>query len=94
MSVLLFQRGAVRQATDKLDRIGDGKRGGHDLNKTVARVVQHPEHADVIDLVNLDDVPWLAVLPDGTEFVVKPNTQVRLHPGVRIDFHRVKGIVE
>jgi hypothetical protein len=51
-----------------------------------AEVVRHPTRADVLGLRNITEVPWNATLRDGTTQSIAPDRNIRLAPGVRIEF--------
>ena len=49
-------------------------------------VTQHPTRSDVLGLKNLGDGDWDVRLRDGTRHRVEPHRNLRLSPGVQIDF--------
>ncbi len=64
-------------AEPALDGKGEGVRG---------EIVPHPRRPGVLGLRNAGDTPWTAHLRDGREQQIDKSQNVRLAPGVRIDF--------
>lgn len=68
------------------DKVLDlGKHVGIDAS-ILGEVTRHPTRHDVLGLKNLSERPWTAHLRDGTEQTVDFQRNLRLAPGVRIDF--------
>jgi hypothetical protein len=59
---------------------------GQDISGLVAEVTRHPTRADVIGLKNTGTRTWTAILRDGTRMEVETGRNIRLAPGVQIDF--------
>jgi eukaryotic-like serine/threonine-protein kinase len=64
-----------------------------DLSKAIARVNRSPDYPELIGLQNLGQVPWSVVRADGENSEIATGRSVRLHPGVRINFGPVEGMV-
>jgi len=64
------------QAAQRLD-LGNG---------IVAEVTQHPQNPSVLGLRNLGASNWAVILPDARQNQVAPQKNIRLSPGLRIDF--------
>jgi RsiW-degrading membrane proteinase PrsW (M82 family) len=54
----------------------------------VGEVTRHPTRHDVLGLKNLGAEAWIAHLRDGTEQPIDTQRNIRLAPGVKIDFGR------
>lgn len=52
----------------------------------VGEVTRHPTRENVLGLKNLGAEPWTAHLRDGTEQPIETQRNIRLAPGVKIDF--------
>jgi hypothetical protein len=51
-----------------------------------AEVTQHPQNPSVIGLRNLGAAGWNVTLPDTRQQRVEPQKNIRLSPGLRIEF--------
>ena len=52
----------------------------------VGQIVPHPSRAHVLGLRNGGTIAWTARLRDGSQQVIEQNQNIRLAPGVQIDF--------
>jgi RsiW-degrading membrane proteinase PrsW (M82 family) len=53
---------------------------------TVATIVPHPTRANVLGLRNVGQSAWTARLRDGSQQIIERDQNIRLAPGVHIDF--------
>lgn len=63
----------------------------YDFSAPIARVTHHPNNAGTWGLCNLTDTNWVAVLSDGKMHSIEPQRNVKLSPGLRIQFGKVDG---
>ena len=61
---------------------------------SVAEVTAHPNDPKQLGLKNLSKRRWKVIMPDGSKKEVGVGKNVRLVPGVEIDFGVLKGSVE
>ena len=52
----------------------------------LGQIVPHPTRANVLGLQNAGDKTWTARLRDGSQQMIEKNQNIRLAPGVQIDF--------
>lgn len=55
-------------------------------NGILAEVTQHPQNPSVLGLRNLSAAGWTVTLPDARQHLLEPQKNIRLSPGLRIDF--------
>ena len=78
-------------------RLGAGQIAGLETKKAdgaVAEVTAHPNDPKQLGLKNLSTRPWKATMPDGSRKDIGVGKNVRLVPGVEIDFGVLKGRIE
>jgi serine/threonine protein kinase len=69
-------------------------RSPFDFARPAAEVTSHPADESILGLHNLGLTPWTATAADGEQHEVQPGRNVRLVPGLRIDFGAVTGHVQ
>lgn len=67
----------------------------YDFSQPVAIVNRHPQHPNISGLKNLSDHKWQVIIPQSHVLRnVEPGQSVKLALGTKINFGKIKGIVE